>query len=76
MNTARYDGADELLAKASAAVDPAARKAAYKAILQKVMTDVPVIPLYTLTGCSSRMRTQLRASCRTPSSPSTPIQCR
>jgi peptide/nickel transport system substrate-binding protein len=46
MNTARYDGADELLAKASAAVDPAARNAAYKAILQKVMTDVPVIPLY------------------------------
>jgi peptide/nickel transport system substrate-binding protein len=46
MNTARYKGADELLAKASAAVEPAARKAAYKAILQKVMTDVPVIPLY------------------------------
>lgn len=46
LNTARYDGADDLLAKASAAVDPAARKAAYKAILQKVMTDVPVIPLY------------------------------
>jgi peptide/nickel transport system substrate-binding protein len=46
MNTARYAGADELLAKASAASDPAARNAAYKAILQKVMTDVPVIPLY------------------------------
>ena len=46
MNTARYKSADDLLAKASGAIEPAARKAAYKAVLQKTMTDVPVIPLY------------------------------
>ncbi|MGE0766461.1 MAG: ABC transporter substrate-binding protein [Hyphomicrobiaceae bacterium] len=46
MNTARYKDADDLLAKASAATGEAERKAAYKAILQKTMTDLPVIPLY------------------------------
>jgi ABC-type transport system substrate-binding protein len=46
MNTARYDQVDDLLAKASETTEPAARLAAYKAILQKTMEDVPVIPLY------------------------------
>ena len=46
MNTARYDEVDSLLAKASEAIEPAARKAAYKAIMKKAMEDVPVIPLY------------------------------
>ena len=46
MNTARYDQVDDLLAKASEMTEPAARQAAYKAILQKTMEDVPVIPLY------------------------------
>ena len=46
LNTARYDKVDDLLAKTSAAQDEEARKAAFKAVLQKTMTDVPVIPLY------------------------------
>lgn len=47
LNTARYDQVEDLLAKASLASDAAARNAAYKAILQKVATDMPVIPLYS-----------------------------
>jgi peptide/nickel transport system substrate-binding protein len=46
LNTARYDDVEDLLAKASTAVGADDRAAAYKAILQKTMTDVPVIPLY------------------------------
>jgi peptide/nickel transport system substrate-binding protein len=46
LNTARYEGAEELLAKASSASGEAGRAAAYKAIMQKVMADIPVIPLY------------------------------
>ncbi|MEZ5818583.1 MAG: ABC transporter substrate-binding protein [Hyphomicrobiaceae bacterium] len=46
LNTARYKDVDDLLVKASAATGADARKAAYKAILLKTMTDVPVIPLY------------------------------
>lgn len=46
LNTARYDGVEELLAKASTAKDDAERAAAYKAVVQKAMTDAPVIPLY------------------------------
>lgn len=46
LNTAKYDKVDDLLAAAAAAQTPDARKAAYKAVLQKVMADVPVIPLY------------------------------
>jgi peptide/nickel transport system substrate-binding protein len=46
MNTARYDAVDDLLAKAAAAKGDAERTAAYKAVVQKAMTDVPVIPLY------------------------------
>lgn len=47
LNTARYDQVEDLLAKASLAVDAAARNAAYKAIVQKVALDMPVIPLYS-----------------------------
>jgi peptide/nickel transport system substrate-binding protein len=47
LNTARYDQVEDLLAKASLAGDTAARNAAYKAIVQKVATDMPVIPLYS-----------------------------
>jgi peptide/nickel transport system substrate-binding protein len=46
LNTARYEGAEDLLAKAAVASGDAERAAAYKAILQKTMSDVPVIPLY------------------------------
>jgi len=46
LNTARYDGVENLLAAASAARTDAERAAAYKSVLQKVMADVPVIPLY------------------------------
>ena len=46
LNTARYEAVEELLSKAAAATGDASRAAAYKAILQKTMTDVPVIPLY------------------------------
>lgn len=46
MNTARYDAVDKLLEAASEAMGEDARKAAYKAILQKTMSDIPVIPLY------------------------------
>jgi ABC-type transport system substrate-binding protein len=47
LNTARYDQVEDLLAKASLAGDAAARNAAYKAIVQKVALDIPVIPLYS-----------------------------
>jgi peptide/nickel transport system substrate-binding protein len=46
LNTARYEGVDDLLAKAAAAKNDAERAAAYKAVVQKAMADVPVIPLY------------------------------
>jgi peptide/nickel transport system substrate-binding protein len=46
LNTARYNGVEDLLAKAGAAKGEAERAAVYKAILQKTMTDVPVVPLY------------------------------
>jgi peptide/nickel transport system substrate-binding protein len=46
LNTARYDGVEDLLAKAQTASGAEARAAAYKAILQKTMSDIPVIPLY------------------------------
>jgi len=46
LNTARYEGVEDLLAKAATAKGDAERAAAYKAVLQKVMTDAPVIPLY------------------------------
>lgn len=46
LNTSRYKDADDLIAKAGIAQGDAARAAAYKAILQKTMTDVPTIPLY------------------------------
>ena len=46
LNTARYEGVEDLLAKAATAAGDANRAAAYKAVLQKTMTDIPVIPLY------------------------------
>lgn len=46
LNTARYEAVEDLLAKASTAKGDAERGAAYKAVMQKAMTDVPVIPLY------------------------------
>jgi peptide/nickel transport system substrate-binding protein len=46
LNTARYDKVDDLLAAATRALDKDARLAAYKAIVQKVAIDLPVIPLY------------------------------
>jgi peptide/nickel transport system substrate-binding protein len=46
LNTSRYKEVDDLIAKAGTAQGEAARAAAYKAILQKTMTDVPTIPLY------------------------------
>lgn len=46
LNTARYDQVDDLLAKTGTEQDEAGRKAAFKAVLQKTMTDLPVIPLY------------------------------
>ena len=46
LNTARYEGVEDLLAKAAAARGDADRAAAYKAVLQKTMAEVPVIPLY------------------------------
>ena len=46
LNTSKYNAVDDLIAKAGTAQGEAERKAAYKAILQKTMTDVPTIPLY------------------------------
>lgn len=46
LNTARYNGVDDLLARAARTTDMAARKAAYAEILRKTMEDLPVIPLY------------------------------
>ena len=46
LNSSRYEGAEDLLTAATTAQGDAARAAAYKAVLAKTMTDVPVIPLY------------------------------
>jgi peptide/nickel transport system substrate-binding protein len=46
LNTARYNGVDDLLAKAARTTDAEGRKTAYAAILRKTMEDLPVIPLY------------------------------
>lgn len=46
LNTSRYEGVEDLLAKAMSASGKDARLAAYKTILQKTMSDVPTIPLY------------------------------
>jgi len=46
LNTGRYNGVEDPLVKAGTAKGEAERAAVYKAILQKTMTDVPVVPLY------------------------------
>lgn len=46
LNTSHYDQVEELLAKAAAASEPAARTAVYREILSKTMSDMPVLPLY------------------------------
>ncbi len=46
LNTARYDKADELLARAAGELDPAKRTGIYRQLLKQTMTDVPVLPLY------------------------------
>jgi len=46
LNTAHYDQVDDLLVKATATADTAARTAVYREILTKTMSDVPVLPLY------------------------------
>lgn len=46
LNTSHYAGVDDLITQAAAAKDEPARKAAYQKILQKSMTDLPVVPLY------------------------------
>ncbi len=69
LNTSRYDKVDDLLATAAAEQSDAGRSAAYKAILQKTMTDLPVVPLYAdgsvqrLGGCG-RERYDLPGRCR------------
>ena len=46
LNTARYDQVDDMLTKAAAEQDEAARTGIYREILSKTMEDVPVLPLY------------------------------
>lgn len=46
LNSAHYDGVDDLLKAVSSEMDVAKRKELYASILRKVATDVPVIPLY------------------------------
>lgn len=46
LNTARYAGIDDMLAKVASELDAGRRKSIYAEILSKVMTDVPVIPLF------------------------------
>jgi ABC-type transport system substrate-binding protein len=46
LNSARYEGVEDLLAGVTSELDAGKRKAAYAAILRKTMTDVPVIPLF------------------------------
>lgn len=46
LNSARYDGVEDLLGKVSAELDDAKRKELYAQILRKMATDVPLIPLY------------------------------
>jgi ABC-type transport system substrate-binding protein len=46
LNTARYDGVEDLLARVTAELDPAKRKELYAQILRKTATDEPLVPLY------------------------------
>lgn len=46
LNSAKYDGVEDLLKAVSSEMDPAKRKEIYASILRKVATDVPVVPLY------------------------------
>jgi peptide/nickel transport system substrate-binding protein len=46
LNTARYDKVDDLLAQTGTKQEDAERKAAFKAVLERAMTDLPVVPLY------------------------------
>lgn len=46
LNSARYDGLEDLLKRVSAEIDPAKRKQIYAQILNKAATDLPLIPLY------------------------------
>lgn len=46
LNSARYDGVEDLLKSVTTELDAAKRKALYGSILRKTATDMPVIPLY------------------------------
>lgn len=46
LNTARYGEVDDLIRNVSTELDAGKRKALYGAILRKVASDVPLIPLY------------------------------
>jgi peptide/nickel transport system substrate-binding protein len=46
LNTMRYNKADDLLAKASMTLDSAARTAVYRTLVNQVMTDLPLIPIF------------------------------
>jgi peptide/nickel transport system substrate-binding protein len=46
LNSAKYDGIEDLLKSVSSEVDAGKRKQIYASILSKVATDVPVVPLY------------------------------
>lgn len=47
LNTARYRGVDDLLARARTQSDPTARQETYHKVLDRTMTDLPVLPLYS-----------------------------
>ncbi len=49
LNTARYDGAEDLFAQLQVEQDPAKRLALYHQIQQRTMVDLPTLPLYTVT---------------------------
>jgi len=49
LNTAHYEGAEDLFAKLRVEQDPAKRMAVYHQIQQRTMVDLPTLPLYTVT---------------------------
>lgn len=49
LNTAQYDGAEDLFAKLQNENDPAQRLPIYHALQKRTMADLPTLPLYTVT---------------------------
>ncbi len=76
LNTARYEGVEDLLAKAGAASGDVERAAAYKAILQKTMTRRAGDPALRRPALHCAHRSRSKASFRIHCSQSIPTRSR